>query len=92
MEELAAIEKDFLAKMANIERELTSLGSQCLEVQRQLSEVLTAIGMTELEANRNELEDSGVSMDNSIGESGDKKWKKYVVDSTSFLISEKLSK
>ena len=73
MEELAAIEKDFLAKMANIERELTSLGSQCLEVQRQLSEVLTAIGMTELEANRNELEDSGVSMDNSIGESGDKK-------------------
>ena len=89
MEELAAIEKDFLAKMANIERELTSLGSQCLEVQRQLSEVLTAIGMTELEANRNELEDSGVSMDNSIGESGDKKWKKYVVDSTSFLISEK---
>ena len=89
MEELAAIEKDFLAKMANIERELTSLGSQCLEVQRQLSEVLTAIGMTELEANRNELEDGGVSMDNSIGESGDKKWKKYVVDSTSFLISEK---
>ena len=89
MEELAAIEKDFLAKMANIERELTSLGSQCLEVQRQLSEVLTAIGMTELEANRNELEDSGVSMDNSIGESGDKKWKKYVVDLTSFLISEK---